>query len=73
MMEEKMIREIPKEKFSFVQREDRIHDERLQTKAVGYLGDAWNRFRRNRSAVVAFILIVGANAVSRKTLHRSIW
>lgn len=58
MMEEKMIREIPKEKFSFVQREDRIHDERMQTKAVGYLGDAWNRFRRNRSAVVAFVLIV---------------
>ena len=58
MMEEKMIREIPKEKFAFVQREDRIHDERMQTKAVGYLGDAWNRFRRNRSAVVAFILIV---------------
>ena len=58
MMEEKMIRDIPKEKFEFVQRGDRIHDERLQTKAVGYLGDAWNRFRRNRSAVVAFCLIV---------------
>ena len=59
MMEEKlMIREIPKEKFEFVQRGDRIHDERLQTKAVGYLGDAWNRFRRNKSAVVAFSLIL---------------
>ncbi len=58
MMEEKMIREIPKEKFQFVQRGDRIHDEKLQTKAVGYLGDAWNRFRTNKSAVVAFILIL---------------
>ena len=58
MMEEKMIRKIPKEKFQFVQRGDRIHDEKLQTKAVGYLGDAWNRFRTNKSAVVAFILIL---------------
>ena len=58
MMDEKMIREIPKEKFEFVQRDDRIHDERLQTKAVGYLGDAWNRFRTNKSAVVAFVLIL---------------
>lgn len=61
MMEEKMNRDIPqiaKEKFSFVQRTDRIHDERLQTKAVGYLGDAWNRFRTNKSAVVAFVLIL---------------
>ena len=58
MMEEKMIYDIPKEKFQFVQREKRIHDERLQTKAVGYLGDAWNRFRTNKSAVVAFVLIL---------------
>ena len=59
MMEEKLIlRDIPKEKFEFVQRDDRIHDERLQTKAVGYVGDAWNRFRRNKSAVVAFCLIL---------------
>ncbi len=59
MMEEKLIvRDIPKEKFAFVQRDERIHDERLQTKAVGYVGDAWNRFRRNKSAVVAFALIM---------------
>ena len=58
MMEEKNIRDIPREKFSFVQRDERIHDERLQTKAVGYLGDAWNRFCRNKSAVVAFSLII---------------
>ena len=59
MMEEKLIvRDIPQEKFAFVQRDERIHDERLQTKAVGYVGDAWNRFRRNKSAVVAFALIM---------------
>ena len=49
---------IPKEKFAFVPRSEKIHDEKLQTKAVGYLGDAWNRFRTNKSAVVAFVLIM---------------
>ena len=49
---------IQKEKFAFVPRSEKIHDEKLQTKAVGYLGDAWNRFRTNKSAVVAFVLIM---------------
>ena len=49
---------IPKEKFQFVQREERIHDERLKTKSISYFGDAWIRFRSNKSAVVAFSLIV---------------
>ena len=58
MMEEKIVRSIPKEKFAFVQKEERIHDERLQTKAISYFGDAWIRFRTNKSAVVAFTLIM---------------
>ncbi|MBO4836708.1 MAG: ABC transporter permease [Clostridia bacterium] len=61
MMENNMNRNIPAipaEKFQFVQKEERIHDERLQTKAIGYFGDAWIRFRRNKSAVVAFFLIL---------------
>ena len=52
------MQQIPKEKFRFVQRNAQISDERLQTKTVGYLGDAWNRFRTNKSAVVAFVLIM---------------
>lgn len=51
-------RNIAKEKFSFVQMEERIHDEKLQTKSISYLGDAWRRFRKNRSSVVATCLIV---------------
>ena len=61
MMEKNMnvnIPAIPKEKFQFVQREERIHDERLKTKSISYFGDAWIRFRSNKSAVVAFSLIV---------------
>ena len=61
MMEKNMnvnIPAIPKEKFQFVQREERIHDERLKTKSISYFGDAWIRFRSNKSAVVAFSLIL---------------
>ena len=57
MMNEQMNR-IPKEKFTFVSRDKKIHDEKIQTKAIGYLEDAWLRFVRNKSAVVAFVLII---------------
>lgn len=58
MMEQKIDRVIPKEKFAFVQKEERIHDEKLKTKSISYFGDAWIRFRTNKSAVIAFSLIV---------------
>ena len=59
MMEAKnMIENIPQEKFAFVQAQEKIHDEKLQTKPIGYFKDAWLRFRKNKSAVVAFTLIV---------------
>ena len=53
-----MAENIPQEKFAFVQAKEKIHDEKLQTKPIGYFKDAWLRFRKNRSAVVAFTLIV---------------
>ena len=49
---------IPAEQFTFVKKEEKIHDEKIQTKAIGYFGDAWLRFVRNKSAVVAFALII---------------
>lgn len=48
----------PPEKFVFVQREEEIHDEKFETKAVGYFGDAWNRFKKNKGSVIAAIIIV---------------
>ena len=50
--------QIPADKFRFVNREEKIHDKRLETKPIGYLKDAFLRFSRNRSAVVAFVLIL---------------
>jgi len=49
---------IPAEKFVFAQKDKRIHDTQLETKAIGYFKDAWLRFCKNKSAVVAFALIV---------------
>jgi len=44
---------IPKDKFTFVQREGRIFDKEFETKPVGYFKDAMIRFSRNRTNVIA--------------------
>ena len=49
---------IPKEKFSFVQDSERLHDKKFEDKPVGYFKDAWIRFRKNRASVVAAIIII---------------
>ncbi|MBE5807084.1 MAG: ABC transporter permease [Clostridiales bacterium] len=58
MMDEKNMRDIAPERFRFVRSDERIHDEKLKTKPIGYFKDAWLRFRKDKSAVVAFALIV---------------
>ncbi len=58
MMNEQKVPVIPAEKFRFVNQAEKIHDEKIKTKPVGYFQDALNRFVRNKSAVVAFVLIV---------------
>lgn len=52
-------RSIPKEKFAFAQKDKKIHDVRFETKPIGYFKDAWLRFRKNKSSVVAAYLILG--------------
>lgn len=49
---------IPKEKFAFTNSSDKIHDEKLKTKARGYFADAFLRFRKNKSSVVAACIIL---------------
>ena len=56
-MKEKDYMNIPDEKFRLANRTD-IHDQKFETKAVGYFGDAWNRFKKNKSSVVAGIVIL---------------
>ena len=50
--------DIPAEKLRLVQKDRKLFDQKLETKPIGYFKDAWLRFKKDRSAVVAFILIV---------------
>ncbi len=52
------LQQIPAEKFQFVQQDQRISDAKLETKRIGYFGDVWRRFKHDKSALVAFILII---------------
>ena len=49
---------IPAEQFAFVQENEKIHDQKLQTKARSYFADAMIRFRKNKSSVIAFCILV---------------
>lgn len=48
---------IPAEKFEFANRDSVIHDQKLETKSRGFLADAFLRFKKNKSSVVAAIII----------------
>ncbi|HPJ02385.1 MAG TPA: ABC transporter permease [Candidatus Limiplasma sp.] len=58
MNNEMKIPSFPKEKFGFANKNERIHDVKFETKPIGYFKDAWLRFRKNKSAVVATVLII---------------
>lgn len=47
-----------KEDFQFVQMNEKIFDKKFETKVVGYFGDALRRFCKNKSSLVAFILLM---------------
>lgn len=49
---------ISKEKLVFRTQDPNIHDKKLETKPVGYLKDAWYRFRKNKGSIVAAIIII---------------
>ena len=49
---------ISSEKFKFASTNTRLHDQKLETKPVGYLKDAFIRFRKNKASIVAAIIII---------------
>ncbi len=57
-MKTQNIPNIPAEKFRFATTEGRLHDLKLETKPVSYFQDAFRRFCRNKSSVVAAIIIL---------------
>lgn len=52
------IKNIPKEKFRFVQSDKELHDQKFDTKPVGYFKDAFRRFRKNKSSVTGAVVII---------------
>lgn len=50
--------QIPKEKFRLVNHGERISDKKFEDKPIGYLKDAWIRFRKSHAAVVGAIIII---------------
>lgn len=58
MTNKKNYTNIPAEKFAFVSAERKIGDEKFETKQIGYFADAFRRFCKNKSSVVAAIIIL---------------
>lgn len=51
-------RQIPKEKFKIVERDNKIFDAKFETKSITYLQDAWIRFKKNKASVVASYMLL---------------
>ncbi len=50
---------LTKEDFEFVNLNEKIHDARFETKPIGYMKDAWLRFKKNKASVfAAFIILI---------------
>ena len=56
-MENKYIN-IPKEKFEFANKDQKLTDKKFDTKPIGYFKDAFIRFCKNKASVVAAIIII---------------
>lgn len=54
---DKQFKEMPKEMFEFASVGDLKHDQKLDTKPIGYLKDAFLRFKRNKGSVFAACII----------------
>lgn len=50
--------EIPAEKFEFAQLDEKIHDQKFETKPIGYFMDAWLRFRKNKGSIAGALIII---------------
>ena len=48
---------IPKEKFAFAKQGEKIHDVKLETKAIGFARDSFRRFCKNKASVVAAVIL----------------
>ena len=49
---------IPMEKFKFANKAEKVSDKKFETKPVSYAKDVWTRFCKNKSSVVAAVIII---------------
>lgn len=56
-MNETNLKNISSDKFKFVNENKKLADKELVTKPVGYLKDAWYRFKKNKASIAATIII----------------
>ena len=49
---------IPQEKFAFVNEGEKLSDKQFEDKPIGYFKDAWIRFRKNKASVIATVIII---------------
>ena len=57
-MEKSIPNSISRDMFEFVNSDSNIHDEKFKTKPRGYFADAFLRFKKNKSSVVAAFIIL---------------
>lgn len=57
-MKIKDIKNISKEDLEFAQKDIELHDQKFETKKVGYFKDAISRFGENKGSIVAFVIIL---------------
>lgn len=49
---------IPKDRFEFANKGERISDQKFDDKPISYFKDAWLRFRKNKASIGAAIIII---------------
>ena len=50
-------RDISKEKFVFVQKNEKIYDQKFEGKAISYMQDVWIRFKTNKTNLMASLIL----------------
>jgi len=50
--------DIPKNQFEFVQKGQKLYDQKIQGKSISYMQDVWMRFKKNKANVTASIILL---------------
>lgn len=49
---------ISKDEFKFIQKDEKLYDQKIEGKPIGYLEDVWIRFRKNKTNLTASIILL---------------